>query len=146
MSGAILPVLEKSNPENIYPTHSCFDDAMEYIESRVTEDPTLVHDERLVMTHALIEILNGPHQGQIGAHAWAEENGEYIQMGIYQGERVWVFRTPEEVAQTLRIVDATRYTLKEVHCENVRSGHFGPWKPEHIEHCRDRLIAKAALK
>lgn len=122
---------------DIYPTHTCFDDAMEYIEARLYQDPSLVHDQRLMLTHVLVEILNGPYQGQIAAHAWAEENGECIQMGILDGERVWIFRTPEEVAESLRIIDATRYTLKQVHRQNVRSGHFGPWKRKYIDRCRD---------
>ena len=124
---------------SLYPTNTCFDDAMEYIEFRLTEDPSLVHDERLILTHVLAEVLEpGPHQGEIITHAFCVENGECVDMWILNGERVAAFRTPSEMAQSLRIIESTRYNLKQVHQENVRSGTYGPWEQKYLDHVRNR--------
>jgi hypothetical protein len=130
----------------IHPTHSCFDDAMEFIELRLKEDPTLAHDKRLQVVHARCEVLTGPSAGQVIVHAWAEENGAIFDAGLIEGTRFVYELSPAEFAVNLRIIDATRYTLKDVHRENVRYGTFGPWKDEYIALCRDKQTRSQSTK
>jgi hypothetical protein len=122
------------NP-TVLPTHSCFDDALEYISKRVKADPAGSRGLRLV--HCLAEVRAEP--GRIISHAFVLEGDNWIDQGMLGGVvRVIMARTREEIEQTLRLIDITYYSLQELAIENLRTGTFGPWKPEYLARCRDK--------
>lgn len=108
---------------DILPTYRCFDDALEFIEMRVKETPTLVrHDWLLVLVHG---ICVGDDDTRY-AHAWVEEAGQAWDAGLIDGQRVYYAVARSEYYAAKRVEESTRYTLRDVVRENGRSGHYGP--------------------
>lgn len=119
----------------VYPTHSCFADAMRVFRSnRIThKSARLVHAECLM-----------PQSGRRFAHAWVEVDWpipEALFMGVVpalddlpevtillgQDRRVYV--------EALQVQHATRYTLKEAAAMGKKHGHSGPWLPRYAVIC-----------
>jgi hypothetical protein len=114
---------------DILPTYRCFDDAMELIEMRLAETPTLVQrDEAIYLVHAICVAQDGTRY----AHGWVEEDGQVWDAGLLHGARVYFAVAPPEYYAAKQVEEATRYTLREVYRENVASGHYGPWKPAYL--------------
>lgn len=123
----------------IEPTHSCFDDAIAYLEGCVRADPTLAHGDRLVLVHGIGRYPEGqPNAGERFAHAWVEEAGLCWDAGLIDGQRVVWSATIAEYYTNLRMETTTRYTCREVWHHNRRSGHFGPWEPVYQALCAPR--------
>ncbi len=121
----------------IFPTHTCFDDALEYLAARVAEDRRLARSHRLLLVHGLCLIPIGqPDEGQVFAHAWVEDANSCWTMGLLDGERVIVVRARDEFYANLRVQCATRYTVRQAWRENRRSGTYGPWLPIYQRQCR----------
>lgn len=119
--------------ENIYPTHTCFDDALDYLELvlRAQGRKSL---RRLVVVHGIClhEETSEPF-----AHAWVEQGDEVHHAGILRGERVWVTIPRDDYYRELRIQDTTRYTPLEAVRRNRATGHYGPWEPQYQALTRD---------
>jgi hypothetical protein len=129
----------------IRPTHSCFDDAIAYLEMRVRIDPDLVFGDALVLVHGIARAAAATDAvafealapGDPFAHAWVEEGELVWQAGVLEdGAQVAFAVARTEFYAQLRIEAATRYTLRQVWEENCRSGTFGPWRPEYQALCR----------
>jgi hypothetical protein len=108
---------------NILPTHRCFDDALDYISERLRRHPGLV--ETLILVHGIARAPNGT----LYAHAWTEEDGVCWEGGLLNGERIWFSVSRDEYYAARQIQETTQYTCREALAENLRSGHYGPWKP-----------------
>jgi hypothetical protein len=127
--------------DRIDPTHTCFDDALDYISSRIMEaalkgQPPPLH---LILVHAICLIPEGqPDAGKPFVHAWVEDEALCWDAGIVAGiGRVVYAVNPIEYYRRLRPTSQrTRYNLEEVYEENKRTGHHGPWKPEYLALCR----------
>lgn len=124
------------------PTHHCFDDALDYIESRVKAEPALLRSTALILVHGIAIAPNGPHQGEPYAHAWVEESGECIdsgiikgQTGISDGQRVWYRVERDEYYASHQVQQTTRYTVREAWAANFTAGHYGPWEPQYAALC-----------
>lgn len=116
----------------ILPTHTCFDDALDYIERRVLAHPSIGFGTSLLLVHG---ICYRPDDVPF-AHGWVEDAGVVWDAGLIEGRRVWFAVNREEYYAKMRITDVTRYTMREVWVENTRSGNYGPWKPEYLALCR----------
>lgn len=120
----------------LLPTHTCFDDALEYCEHRVKQDRRLVRSNKLTLVHGVLTVPEGPKRGQPFAHAWVEEGGRVWQDGFLEdGTRVTWSMDRKEFAEKLGLQKETRYTLLEALAENDRSGTYGPWLPEYQALC-----------
>ena len=128
---------------DILPTYRCFDDALELIELRVKEDPTITrHDFTIILVHGICVGDDGTRY----AHAWVEEAGMVWDAGILNGQRVYFSFARAEYYEAKHVEDSTRYTLRDIVRENRRSGNYGPWNPEYQTLCgkSQRVLGKSA--
>lgn len=128
----------------IRPTHSCFDDALDYLEMRILAepDPTVLRD-RLFVVHAICLAPKGPSKGRPFAHAWVEERFDLFacivwESGALNGERIAYAMEPGAHEAWLSPQQRTRYTLREVRDHNRRTGTYGPWEPQYESLCMAR--------
>lgn len=129
--------------DGILPTHTCFDDALDFIVFCTTGNQALVHARWLKLVHAICLIPRGvAGEGEPWAHAWVETTHpnrlELVwQRGIraMDGERVYVPRLREVFYKEVRPQDVTRYSPAEADRENARTLSFGPWVPRYRELC-----------
>lgn len=119
----------------IMPTHTCFDDALEFVEMRLSEKKLFADSDELLVVHGIALAPEGERAGEPFAHAWVEEGDLAYQAGMLMGGKVWYGVQREEFYLALRIQRATRYTLREAWERNRESGHFGPWEPEYETLC-----------
>jgi hypothetical protein len=118
----------------IFPTHTCFNDAFDYMSQRFKQDRRSA--KKLILVHAICLAPEGPQKDQPFAHAWVEEGDGAYQDGFLEtGERITYQLTVEQLREWLRPQKQTRYTIPEVLVENERSGHFGPWVEEYRALC-----------
>jgi hypothetical protein len=75
----------------------------------------------------------------------AEEDGRAFFAGILDGERVFVSVRASEYRETLQARQVAEYNCRAIWRENRRSGHFGPWRPDHIALIKDSSGAVAQL-
>ncbi len=116
---------------NLEPTHTCFDDALDYISKRVVADPPLAHGTTLVLVHGIATGANGEPY----SHAWCEENGQCWDAGIWNGQHVYYSVAAAEYYAARRIQETTRYTVKQACLLNYGSNHYGPWEPRYQALC-----------
>lgn len=120
-------LLESGEP--LRPTGTCFDDAIDLIEAIVLADYDPRWRERLRLAHGICQI---PGTGQRFAHAWVEIDGkECWQDALLKGIRCTISKDKADFYKDLRVQVVTLYTLEEMALENLRSNHYGPWKPEY---------------
>lgn len=113
----------------MYPTHQCFDDAIEFLTARI-QRRDLPDTTTLRLVHGMCLAQNGTEY----AHAWVEEQGRCVDCGIVDGERVF-FQLATPAYYEMRSVQRTRcYTIDEAWAWNLRSGHHGPWEKPYIDH------------
>lgn len=116
----------------ILPTHSCFDDALEYLNALIMEGD-LERAERLRVVHGICLAPEGPLAGSPFAHGWIEEDGVCVQAGIVEGcgHKVYFGVDRAEFYASLRVQVTTAYSAQDAMRQNVRTGHFGPWEPSY---------------
>lgn len=113
--------------KTIYPTHECFDDAVEIIADLVKENPgTMVTAEHMIV-HAIV----APY-GKDMAHAWVESKDGFVRfIGILDGERVLVEYDRTMFYDQMKVKDQTRYTILEAYQAEQRTGQYGPWEEKY---------------
>ena len=127
------------------PTRHCFDDALEFISERVKENPALAHTSALILVHAICRgALDGPHPDEPYAHAWVEEDDlcwDAALVGEHWEHQIYYAVARDEFYAARRVTTTTRYTVRQACLENLRSGTFGPWRPEYRALCGgDRIL------
>lgn len=141
-------------PAPILPTATCFDDALDFFEQVLDADSAIttgfIADFRVV--HG---ICHGAEIPEPYAHAWVEQIGcrrTYLpdpgepemgdvlvwQAGLRGDQRVYFALPAPEFYRAYRVLRATAYTLELAAEMNRRSGHYGPWRREYRELCRQR--------
>lgn len=116
----------------IYPTFSCFDDAVDYLNLLMHEGTPFAE----VHAHRVVHGIVLSPDGEPSAHAWVENGDEIIQAGIFEGDRVWLKMTRAEFAERYAVQKAVRYSPTElVRMQRVRGP--GPWDPEIRKRCND---------
>lgn len=114
----------------ILPTHSCFDDSLDFIEARVK---IRIQDaDTLVLVHGICTAPDGDRY----AHAWVEEAGLVWDSGLLDGVPIYYSCTVEEFTKARGVQQTTRYTVREALRENYRTNMYGPWKPEYLALCQ----------
>jgi hypothetical protein len=117
----------------IMPTLRCFDDALDYIETRAKLN---IGDwQALVLAHGILLVPDGKEEGTPFAHAWVEEGDAVIQRGIIEGVATYYAVKKAEFETLMRPVKVTRYTVRQALDENWKSNHYGPWEPVYRALC-----------
>ena len=130
----------------IHPTHTCFDDALDYLQQRIKQNGHRIEGLRLVLIHAICIVPEGPDAGERFSHAWVEEDldnheAAVWQQGFYNGQRIIYASTRASVYETLRVVRTWGYSPEAAWEENNRTATYGPWVPELQALCRRKKEA-----
>ena len=111
----------------VYPTHKCFDDALDFIAERLKAASLaeLLDDvEKLLLVHAICCAPDGTPY----SHAWVEDGNFCIDRGIFNNEYTYFAVEKEEFYLAKCVQECTKYSLKEA-CElNMRHNSYGPWE------------------
>jgi ribosomal protein S27AE len=131
----------------VYPTHHCFDDAVEFCERRArAKHPSVETTLRLV--HGIILVpadqpagVSDAQPGERAIHAWAEDGDLCWDAGILEdGRRIEFAVAKAEYYEHYRVQETTVYTMPELLAANKASGHYGPWRPEYAALCRVKRL------
>lgn len=107
----------------LYPTHTCFDDAIENLIWLMRERGREgVKRGEILITHAIIA-----PDGEDLAHAWIEDDKSVWFSGLLNGQKVTVEADRREYFMNSKCSFFIRYTLFEAYAEEKRTGHYGPW-------------------
>jgi hypothetical protein len=118
----------------IYPTHTCFDDALELLERAIKGNPGAAQSDELKVVHA---ICVNPW-GEDYAHAWVESNGTHCWwVGILNGKRHDMVAERAEFYTELRVKETTKYTPIQAVSLNHQYGTYGPWEPRYLDLCNN---------
>lgn len=123
----------------VYPTNSCFDDALDLLTLLAKERNPIIHDPSLRVVHGLVWQAGTP-----SAHAWVEIGDQCIFRGILEGEARYFSADWQEYYFELVVRETTRYTLREAITHNWKHNNYGPWEERYREFCRERPLAKCA--
>lgn len=127
-----LPV---SDP-HIYPTHTCFDDALDFLVEVLRHNP----HERIALAQqlSLVHGLCRAPDGHLYAHGWVQDAVEdtCIFTGILDGTRQ-CFAVPrlEYYAEAL-VQEMTLYSVAQALRHNWRTNSYGPWEARYLAHVR----------
>lgn len=124
----------------ILPTHTCFDDALEYVVGRVKQNPVLASGKELILVHGILLVPYGPDEGRPYAHAWVEESCWCWDCGILEGNKVFYAVAHDEFYFDRSVEQSTRYTILEAYEENRKHRTFGPWLREYKELCGGKRV------
>lgn len=119
--------------DSLYPTHTCFDDAIEIIEFFCKSNPALIKMESISLIHAVIH----PPKYDIHAHAWIEWHfrNAIFQKNVYQGEKIITEFHRDTYWQNSRVLIYRKYSMKDVARLNKESGTYGPWDEVFKKYC-----------
>jgi hypothetical protein len=129
---------------NIYPTGTCFDDAianLTYLMKR--EGVSRVKNGEFRIVHA---IIHPKEEKEALAHAWIESPTSVYFSGIVDGEKILVEVNRTEYYLNANVKKAVSYTLFEAYEEEMRRGHYGPWDEEIRPLCSRTLIGKLTFR
>jgi hypothetical protein len=115
----------------LLPTFTCFDDAIEFIESRVREEGPRYAADHLRLVHALCEA----EDGTIYAHGWAEDKGLCWNAALVEGQKVYYSIKRVDFYRWKKVREPRRYTMEEILDQNRQHGTYGPWEPQFIAAC-----------
>jgi hypothetical protein len=120
--------------QTIYPTHTCFDDAIDLMCELLKVNPKSRNVLRVV--HA---ICRAP-DGHLYAHAWLldTESQWALFTGIQEGERRHFVAPVDEFERDHEVQESVQYTPAEVVKQNFESGHYGPWIEKYRELCHKK--------
>ena len=122
---------------NFFPTHTCFDDAFEFINDVIINNLKMLDQlkEELVLVHAICKM---PADGRLYAHAWVEDKKkkQCIFKGIVNGKADYFGADMKEYHEHIMPQEITLYTVMQAVIENRKNGTLGPWKQEYKKLCR----------
>jgi hypothetical protein len=119
----------------LMPTHSCFDDSLQYISDAVLEDKdeAILH---LRLVHGICLAPEGPEKDRPFSHAWVEQDRRVvIQCALLDGEPIWFGCLRKEFYLKMRVQVSTVYTVEEAVHKNWEKGTYGPWDPAYLALC-----------
>lgn len=125
--------LDEAN--TIFPTHTCFDDAKDFLEVFIEKDPKNSRLYRIVHGICLFPVDQEPF-----AHAWVEQIESRIVFdgGIYRGEKIVIEYEKEHFYKFFQVQDCTKYTRDEWFKLNYASFSYGPWEKKYLALCKDK--------
>lgn len=117
----------------IFPTNTCFDDALDLIDKVAAEKPEELHRLRLV--HAICVAPDGyPF-----SHAWVEDGESVIFTGLFNGERGHFEADRAGYYEYFQVRETTSYSPAQAAWHNLRTGMYGPWEKKYQDLCKDRI-------
>ena len=122
----------------IYPTHSCFDDAIEYCDKAVRELPELL--DKLIVVHGIVLRPKAPRKNRPFTHAWVEHAGMCWNRGMLNDEKTWYGVDRSEFYLTMRVREFVAYTLRAAYRLQKQHGSTGPWERPYSELFRDQKL------
>lgn len=123
--------------DSVYPTHTCFDDAIEFIEIQIRENKIKdLEDKHYLLCHGIMNPRENNLENKEIAHAWVEHNNDVWFAGIYKGEKMWVCVDKREYYNESNILDVTCYNIKELYEFNTKFKTYGPWKTDYLNLCK----------
>lgn len=121
----------------IYPTHTCFSDVIDYLNAKFLRDgeKSLEYLKTVYIVHG---IMLGQENLRPFAHAWLETPDDTVlHSGIKDGQVVWGEFPKAKYYKTMRVKEATRYTLMEAIYQERKFGRPGPWVRKYYRLCSD---------
>lgn len=122
----------------IYPTHTCFDDAVNLLADIAAHAPLELPKYQLV--HAICVFpeggytLSGRQAGELFGHAWVErftpQGPEVLQQGLWRGYRVTFGMPLSQLEKLLKPQRRWHYTAEELLRDATLANTPGPWEPE----------------
>ncbi len=121
----------KIKDNTIYPTGTCFDDALDFIMRERPKEYLLVHgictaDDGDDYAHAWVEAVD--QKTAIG-FGLAEVDGKKVEIG-YEVDI-------EEFYERMRVSEKTKYGFWDMVRENHAKGTYGPWEEKYLKLCKD---------
>lgn len=118
----------------IYPTHTCFDDALDLLTEAIKMNPGAAHTDELKLVHGICVAPDGKEY----AHAWVESLGKTVWfIGILDGKYQQFAADLKEYYAETRVVETTKYTPLEAWAENYRHANYGPWVERYKGLCKN---------
>lgn len=115
------------------PTHTCFDDALEFMEDLARNYPAALAFEGYKLIHAICLMPDGERY----AHAWVEDNaGRAHFFGMIGGEKKRIVKDAKWYRLELRVQEFREYNVHQAWAENKKHGTYGPWVEKYKELCR----------
>lgn len=133
---------------SIQPTHSCFDDALEFLENTTRanlrekgKEYAARQTNRYRLVHAIVHPKDYDY-----AHAWVEEDGEFVwDAGIFDGGvKAYYQVSKPDYYERFRPHTITCYTLKQALELNLKHYHFGPWEEKYRKLCTAMKCSKCS--
>jgi hypothetical protein len=117
----------------IYPTHECFNDALEVFEQMAKERNPFLHSGRLHLVHAVCLTPDGEEY----AHAWVEQDEKIVIFaGIVNGAKSYFAADAAEYYAESRVKETTKYTVRQALELNNLHETYGPWTERYLKLCR----------
>lgn len=120
---------------NIYPTGTCFDDALDY----------LVENSEKYLVHGICR-----KDGEDYSHAWCESDDEAIGFGLveFKGEMTTCvyYADKDEYYKRFDVQEKTTYDYDQALTLNHFYGHYGPWIQKYRRLCKDQKGGSASKK
>lgn len=115
-------------------TGTCFDDVIEVILY-------LSMENKWPLNQRILFIVHGIHistKGEKVSHAWIEYKGRCYDMKLdEQGEKVIIDYFRNDFYKELKVIDKTRYRLKEIReLVAIHGDTTGPWEQKYKELCK----------
>jgi len=116
--------------DTLEPTHSCFDDAIEFMDYAIRKNGLEnIDNDGFKLVHGICE-----KDGREFSHAWVEwDAGEnyVIFCGIVNGEKIYVGTRREDYYTQFGVKERTRYNGTEMLQMNLKHFHYGPWEKKY---------------
>lgn len=111
----------------VHPTHTCFDDAMEYLEA--------VASKKIKRNLLELKLAHGICQVDLlrYAHAWVETPTHCIDGGLVDGDKIYVVIPKAAFYKDRDVLDVTLYTVFEASNQNEFHGTYGPWLQKYLD-------------
>jgi hypothetical protein len=114
----------------LYPTHQCFDDALDFIGTML-KNGDIKLDSPYWVVHALCRVPTG----DVMAHGWVEHEADVISAYVVGGAHAYLEIPKDTFYEWYHPFDITRYTITEALRLNIKHGHYGPWETRYREAC-----------
>jgi hypothetical protein len=121
---------------DVYPTGKCFDDALDLMAATLKSCRDPRRRASLFLVHALCK---APDE-TLFAHAWLEEQGRVIFVGIQDGKRKVFIAERGEYRRSWQVQESVRYTFDQALALNHQTGNYGPWVERYRQLCGGRKI------